>query len=103
MVKRLAEKGVDVRKIRELRNWTDPNEVAPDDRTNGFRARVLQSSAVVSRAGSLTNYPGRAGTFCAAFRRGRACAGSAAVGNVSRWAAARSADRILLAGRVRKQ
>jgi colanic acid biosynthesis glycosyl transferase WcaI len=56
MVKRLAEKGVNVGKIREVRNWTDTNEVAPGDRPNGFRQELglKDGDVIVLYAGTMS-------------------------------------------------
>jgi len=40
MLDRLASKGVDKEKIREIRNWTDTGKIAPGNGSTGFRGKL---------------------------------------------------------------
>lgn len=60
MLDRLAAKGVNKEKIRELRNWTDTAQIAPGDGNTGFRKELnLDDSHFVGLySGTMSNKQG---------------------------------------------
>lgn len=60
MLDRLATKGVDKAKIREIRNWTDTDQIAPGDRNAQFRNELnLDGSQFVGLySGTMSNKQG---------------------------------------------
>ena len=60
MLQRLTIKGVDPRKIRELRNWIDTAKVTPGDRTTNLRKELkfTDSTIIALYAGTMSNKQG---------------------------------------------
>lgn len=60
MLQRLAYKGVDTNRLREVRNWVDASEILPGDRQTSFRTQLsLGDNALVALyAGSMSNKQG---------------------------------------------
>jgi colanic acid biosynthesis glycosyl transferase WcaI len=60
MTHRLQSKGVDPRKIREIRNWTDTGDIVPGDRMTDFRHELGLSDrdVVVLYSGTMSNKQG---------------------------------------------
>lgn len=60
MLQRLAYKGVDPARIREFRNWTDIEQIAPNDRSTGFRKELgLKDTDFVGLySGTMSNKQG---------------------------------------------
>jgi colanic acid biosynthesis glycosyl transferase WcaI len=60
MLQRLAKKGVEHQKIRELRNWVDTAKIIPSDRHTIFREELslADSDVVALYAGSMSNKQG---------------------------------------------
>lgn len=60
MVERLAAKGVDKKKVQEIRNWTDTNQIAPDGDSSQFRKEMgLDASHFIGGySGTMSNKQG---------------------------------------------